>query len=546
MKQLSLYTLVLAGLLFCGCTEWLDINYTPNSISQQAVSKDQLLTYVEHDINNDRAKYLGFYHTAGYLTKSGTYAGAYSFLLGTLTPSTVNNYWIYRYARSENLLIVKAKALEEGNPAYVGIAETLTVIEFRELVDIFGDIPYTEALQGDKNLTPKYDKAEDVYADLLRRIDYAIEQFDEAINNPQDLSALKKSDINCKGDMQKWRRYAYTIKLSMLMRLSNVQDVAAQVNAIKDKCLGASEMVTSNPGFYKASGKLNLLYEFIGRSYLDNPLSARKEYVPSSQLVDLLRENNDPRLRVYVEPRQYLGDDETYQAYYSRFGLENEYYIGTPFGATKSARAEYVSQVGFGVVGRSSSLLTAPICDMYVASGSLVPFLLAEAALRGMIPGGDAKAKEYYEAGVTGAMKMYEQPMRDTGFTTKGFAPAITTTAEGAAATYLSQNNKVVNWDKMATTEEKMCAIQTQKWLSLYMLDPQEAWSEQRRTDYPVLHASSSLNRGSKIIARFPYPSNEQTINPDNYNAQGEIDIFDSLIFWDKKNEEVEKAPDYL
>lgn len=546
MKRLSLYTLVLSGLLFCGCTEWLDINYTPNYISQQAVSKDQLLTYVEHDMNNDRAKYLGFYHTAGYITKSGTYAGSYAFLLGTLTPSNVNDFWIYRYARSENLLIVKNKAIEEGNPAYVGIAETLTVIEFRELVDIYGDIPYSEALHGDKNLTPKYDKAEDIYADLLKRIDYAIEQFDEAINNPQDLSALKVSDINCKGDMQLWRRYAYTIKLSMLMRISNVQDVAEQVNAIKDKCLTASEIIASNPGFYKASGKLNLLYEYFGRSYQDIALARRKEYVPTSQLVDLLRDNNDPRLRVYVEPRQYLGDDADYQTYYSRFGLENEYYIGTPFGAMQSARAEYVSQIGFGVVGRSSSLTTAPVCDLYVASGSLVQFLLAEAALRGMIPGGDAKAKEYYQAGVTGAMQMYEKPMQDKGFTTKGFAPAITTSAAEATATYLSQNKKAINWDLMTTTDEKMCAIQTQKWLSLYMLDPQEAWSEQRRTDYPVLHASIGLTQGSKIIARFPYPSNEQNINPVNYAAQGEINILNSLIFWDKKNDEVEKAPVYM
>lgn len=546
MKRLSLYTLVLGGLLFCGCTEWLDINYTPNSISQEAVSKDQLLTYVEHDINNDRVKYLGFQHTAGHLTKSGTYTGAYAFLLGTLTPSNVNDYWIYRYARSENLLIVKNKALAEGNPAYVGIAETLTVIEFRELVDIFGDVPYSEALQGDKNLTPKYDKAEVIYADLLKRIDYAIEQFDEAINNPQDLSALKVSDINCKGDLLLWKRYAYTIKLSMLMRISSVQDVAAQVDAIKDKCLSASEVIASNPGFYKASGKLNLLYEFFGRSYQDIAFARRKEYVPTSQLVDLLRDNNDPRLRVYVEPRQKLGDDADYQAMYSRFDLENEYYIGTPFGATQSARAEYVSQVGFGVVGRSSSLITAPVCDLYVISGSFPQFLLAEAALRGMIPGGDAKAKEYYESGVKGAMQMYEKPMQDKGFTTAGFAPAIITSAAEAAAAYLSQNKKAINWDLMTTSEEKMCAIQTQKWLSLYMLDPQEAWSEQRRTDYPVLHASIALNRGSKIIARFPYPSNEQTINPDNYKAQPEIDIFNSLIFWDKKNDDVEKAPVYM
>lgn len=547
MKKISLYTLLLSGLLCSACTDWLDINYTPNNVSQEAVSMDQLLTYVENDINNDRVRYLGLNQVCGQITKSGSFSGNYIFLLGTLNPKDVNNYWIYRYARSENLLVIKNKAIEEENPAYVGIAETLTVIEFRELVDLFGNVPYTEALLGAENTTPKYDKAEDIYADLLKRIDYAILQFDEAINNPLlDLSSLKKSDINCKGDLQQWRRYAYTIKLSLLMRISNVQDVAEQVNAIKDKCLAASEVITANPGFYKASGKMNLLYEYWARNYLDNELSRHREYMPSSQLVDFLRDNEDPRLRVYAEPRKYLGDDNVNNVMYSKFGLENEYYIGTPFGQAQPAKAEYASKIGYGVLGHTSSLIDAPSSDLYIISGSLPEFLLAEAALRGMIPGGDAQAKKHYESGVTGAMLMYEKAMQDEGFKEPGTKPAITISAAEAASIYLSQNKKTVNWDMMTTAEEKMCAIQTQKWLSLYMIDPQEAWSEQRRTDYPVLYASHSLVKGSKLIARFPYPSNEQNINPNNFDAQGEIDIFNSLIFWDKKNDDVEKAPIYM
>lgn len=547
MKKILLHTLVLSGLLCYGCSDWLDINYTPNNVSQEAASKDQLLTYVENDINNDRVRYLGFNQVCGQITKSGSFSGNYIFLRGTLNPKDVDNYWIYRYARSENLLVIKNKAIEEKNPAYIGIAETLMIIEFRELVDIFGDVPYTEALKGAENTTPKYDKAEDIYADLLKRIDYAIQQFDEAINDPLlDLGSLKKSDINCHGDLQQWRRYAYTIKLSLLMRISNVQDVSEQVNAIKDKCLASSEVIKANPGFYKASDKMNLLYEYWGRNYLDNELSRHREYMPTAQLIDFLRDNNDPRLRVYAEPRRQLGNDATNQVDYTKFGLENEYYIGTPFGQLQPAGADYASKIGYGVLGHSSSLVDAPASDLYIISGSLPEFLLAEAALRGMIPGGDAKAKEYYISGVTGAMQMYETAMQDAGFNQPGTKPAINTSAAEAAAIYLSQNKKAVNWDLMTNTEEKMCAIQTQKWLSLFMIDPQEAWSEQRRTDYPVLYASHSLVKGSKIIARFPYPRNEQNINPINYAAQGEIDIFNSLIFWDKKNDDVEKSPIYM
>ena len=96
----------------------------------------------------------------------------------------------------------------------------------------------------------------------------------------------------------------------------------------------------------------------------------------------------------------------------------------------------------------------------------------------------------------------------------------------------------------MTTFEEKMHAIQAQKWLGLYGIDPVEAWSEIRRTDMPnFLHASNSIAEGSKIIARFLYPNGEKTLNPENY-VDG-IDVYNDLVFWDLKNENVDRAPTY-
>lgn len=548
MKRKALYTLVLSGLLCFSCSDWLDINHNPNNVSQETVSKDQLLTYVLNDMNHNRVRYEALNYSAGQITKSGSYSGTYPFLTGLVAPQNVDNLWTNRYQRLANLKVIKEKAAEEENHAYLGIAKTLEVIHFRELVDMFGNVPYTEAVQAEQNLAPKYDKGADIYASLITDIKNAIEELDKAISNPLlNVSTLKTSDINCKGDLQQWKRFAYTIQLSLLMRISNVQDVSAQVAAIKDNCLEMTEIVSANPGFYKASGKMNLLYEYWGRNYLDNELGRHRELVPSSQLIDMLRNNNDPRLRVYATPRRDLGEDtDNKNTNYTKYGLENEYYIGVPFGQLQPASVNFTCKIGYGVLAHSSSLIDAPTSDLYVMSGSLAGFYLAEAALRGMIPGGDSKAKEYYEKAVAGAMQMYERALQDAGFNDPGTKPAITTDAAEAAATYLAQNNKAVNWDLMTGTEEKMCAIQMQKWLSLFMIDPLEAWSEQRRTDYPILQASHSVAKGSKIIARYPYPNNEKNLNPDNYEAEGDIDIFNSLIFWDKKNDDVEKASAYL
>lgn len=544
MKRKSLYTLIISGLLCCSCTDWLDINHNPNYALEETVTKDLLLSFVENDMNADRTTYHGLQNMCQHLTKSGTVSGTYVFLTGLLAPQNSNSYWSSRYARIMNLRSITTKAVEEGDAGYEGIAGVLTVINFRELVDIFGDVPYTEAALGNDHLAPKYDKGEEIYASLIQDIDKSITKLDEAIENPTyNIGTLKKADIFCKGDLEQWRRYAYSIKLSLLMRISNVQDVSAQIASIQDKGLDLNEIIKGNPGYYKADDKMNHVYEYWGWTYLDYESTYHKQVVPTSQLVDALRENNDPRLRVYIDPRTSLADDKNGRTDYKKHGLDKEYYIGVPYGQLFPADGPNASKIGLGILAKSSSKVDGPQEDLYVMSGSLVGFYLAEAALRGMIDGGDTKAKDYYEKAVTAAMKMYERALKDDSYPLAGVKAPISGSAEEAATQFLTQENKAVNWDLMTTTEEKLCAIQTQKWISLFMIDPLEAWSEQRRTDYPVLKVSHSQAKGQKLIIRLPYPDTERNLNPNNFK---EIDIYESLIFWDQKNEERETVSDYL
>ena len=78
------------------------------------------------------------------------------------------------------------------------------------------------------------------------------------------------------------------------------------------------------------------------------------------------------------------------------------------------------------------------------------------------------------------------------------------------------------------------------------MIAPLEAWSEQRRTDYPVLLYSNSQTTGKKLVARLPYPDGEKNLNPENHDAEGEVNVYTSLVFWDQKNEDKESAEAYL
>ena len=544
MKKI-IYTLALGGIMLTSCNDWLDINQNPNNATQDLVTSDMLLTYAQKEKAEERNSSSNIHYLAQHLTKSGEVSGTYTFLTGQIMPQNVDAFWDNRYTRMANLVTIKNKAIEADDPGYNAVATTLMVVEFRELVDMFNNVPYTEALQGDQNMAPKYDKGADVYAGLLKDIQGAIDNFGAAISDATyGAPGLKSSDIMFHGDLKKWQRYAYSIKLSLLMRISNVQNVASEVAAIADKCLAMDEMVTANPGYYKASGKMNPTYENWGLSYLDKETSAHKQNVPTATFVDALRENNDPRQRVYLMPRTDMGD-EAGITNYAAFGLENERYIGVPFGQMAPAGNEYVSRMGYPALCRTSSTVDGPLADVVVMSGSLVGFYLAEAALRGMIPGGDAKAQEYYEQAVISAMTMFEASLQDASINDYGACPAITGSAAEAAQIFLSQDNKAVNWNLMTTDEEKLEAIQLQKWISLFMVDPLEAWSEQRRTDYPVLLCSNSQTVGNKLIARLPYPNGEKTLNPENHDAEGDVNFYSSLVFWDQKNEDVESAEAY-
>lgn len=548
MKSKILYTVALGGMLLTGCESWLDVNHSPNDALQSTVTNDLLLSSVQNNINFDRIAYSSnLLFMAQHCTKSGDVSGTYTFLTGLVMPQNFDGFWEERYTRLANIRNIETRAIENEDAGYEGIAKTLKVLEFRELVDMYGDVPYTEAALGGEALAPKYDKGEEIYADLLKEMDKALECFDQVIGNSgYTIGALKTADIMFHGDFAAWKRYAASLKLSLLMRISNVQDVSADVKALVSDVMYINENATGNPGYYKNADKMNPLYEVWGYSYLDKEKSNHKYITPTEELVKYMRETNNPLLRVFADPRAKMGNDEDGRANYDLFGLENERYIGVPYGQMAPAGGKYASKVGLGVLAKSSSKVDGPLEDILVMQGSLTGFYLAEAALRGMIDGGDTAAKAYYEEAVTSLFNTYERALQDEELSTdpEKSRPAITISAAEAAAEFLSQDNADVNWDLMTTVEEKMHAIQAQKWLSLYMVDPLEAWAELRRTDMPnFLHASNSIASGSKIIARFLYPNTEKNLNPENYVDN--IDVYTSLVFWDVKNDDVERAPTY-
>ena len=109
--------------------------------------------------------------------------------------------------------------------------------------------------------------------------------------------------------------------------------------------------------------------------------------------------------------------------------------------------------------------------------------ILAEAALRGLIAGGDDLARAYYEEGVKLMFEQHDLALHAANPYNGALAPIPGTAGDGsaakAAAEFLAQTEDygfLVNWDLMTSNEQKLEAIMTQKWLGYYLIDPLEAW----------------------------------------------------------------------
>ncbi len=544
MKKIITILFIIAIFGTTGCKDWLDINQNPNDASKETVTMGLLLPSCQYYMINNHVNTSYAHQISQHMTKSGEFSGNYPILDGQLMPQNMDDWWSTYYTTNSDLLTIYEKAVSAKDEAYKGIALTLFTINTQRLVDIFGNIPYFQAWKPLEFPTPEYDSDKTIYEDLVKKMDEAIKALETAVSSKYETSALSKVDIMCKGDLTKWVKMAYTVKLRVLMRMSFVNDVSKEVTAIADKCLSINENIEANPGFYIETDKMHIFYERYGWDKNGDENSNHRQFMPTSTLVDMLRDNNDPRLRVFCDPRKTLGNPSS-GADYEKFGLGREYYVGIPYGQADPPRREYTCWTGTGALAGSSDKAKGCIRQSTFITGAEVGFFLAEAALRGIIPGGDAKAKTYYESAVISAMKRHEAAMKDNNYGFTGGAPAISGSAEEAAKKYLSQTNSFANWDLMSSKEKKMEAIGAQKWLNYFGYNPLEAWFEQRRTDTPRLKAS---NQGmqSKIICRAPYPQTEMNQNTANYDKQPAIDIYNSRVFWDTKNDIVEKTELYF
>lgn len=496
MKNINKYLILfLTGLFVASCAEDLDINKDPNVPDQ--INAGLALTSAEATIatvvGGEFMNIGGFY--AQYHTQSPSASQFENIDSYNLNTAYANTPWTQLYAGVlTDLKYVSSESSNAGDTATLLMAEVLRGYTYQVLVDLFGDVPYTEALQ-EGNITPRVTPGEEIYADVIERIDAALAAYQA---NPTE-SEAGLQDVIFESDMDKWVQFANTLKLRMYIRMAytpqaNPTAVMALINE--------GNFLTGDAKFDLFADSTDKTNPFFG-TYLSIAGSGLGDvnHVASSTIREFYNQNGDPRLQAAFRP--------------SLTGNYNGIAQGTGNSFNNTATA----------YARPNITATTPVFFMTVSESE---FLQAEALIR---YAGGTGAQAHYNAGVAASFDTYAEHFGLTG------ASASTFTGAGGAYEYQSGG----------TVEQMVRQVIIQKWAAMPYVNNVEAYIEATRTKFPEvveegtedytegnrIPSAISVLPGTSIPSIFYYPDSEVDRNP---NIQQHSSLTEN-VWWDQKPE---------
>ncbi len=470
------------SMLVASCSDFLDVNTDPNNPTSVTVkellpSAQAAIAYV---MGNDLQIIGGIY--SQYWTQNPG-ASQYSPLERyEQNSSATNGIWQVLYTEAlQNLRVIEQKAKAGGLKQYEAISKILQAYTFHVLTDCFGDIPYTEAFQSDKNnLSPKYDDGQSVYNSILTLIADA-----EKIIDATDPVHPGADDLIYGGVMEEWVRFSNTLKLRVLMRLSEVDPTKAQTEIAKlEKAEFLSTGESGKVSYSTTGGNTNPLYAaIVGLGNTQNLLASRTA-------IDSFAIASDPRISIFYVP------------------LTNGNYVGNLQGAYNVPIVANSISLPSANVGARANENSAKAPVIFISSAESY-FLQAEAISRGWLKSTLTAEEAYADA-------IYSNFL-DNGLTVK---QADTTVLINAP------------FPTTGTLQQKVRAIINQKWLSMCGTQGFEAWTEWRRTGYPTLKTSVNSTLPAGVFpSRLIYPDRERN---RNLNAPKTIPDIQVKLWWDK------------
>ncbi|GAA4324295.1 SusD/RagB family nutrient-binding outer membrane lipoprotein [Mucilaginibacter gynuensis] len=483
--------------------------------------------------------------TGGFQANAGGFGGFGAVLTYNYTTSDNTGLWSQSYNNINDFQYVINNSAPTGiYKNFNAVAKIMRVFAFQRLVDVYGDVPYTESAKGLENLTPKYDKAEDIYKDLIKQIDDAI----VSINLPNDkkttvsLARGTNGSIDITGlsgdgyTLTGWKKFANTLKLRLLIRIQKVGSLASTYNAGKASLasLGAADFLTDDvlvqPGYAKQDGKQNPAFQTYAYDAAGN--ATQSSNVPTWYA------------RAFYAG-DVLEDNYRYGATYRTGTNFNQLgYTGSDAATSPTGSNWYIPQTDESTIVGILKGPNAPFPLMLAAEGY---FLQAEANLIGLLSGGTSAVNLAFHNGIGQSIKYLYKNASGTPTETDGDIFGAGGYVDSYAADNASRtdgNGYLADITSATSDEERLEAIITQKWIALNFITSNEAWAEFRRTGFPksnptadgndvssIVSLQSTSPRADKLPVRVLYPQSEYAVNAGN--APTGVSQFTSRIFWD-------------
>ena len=531
-KYISIF---LTGILLAASScdgDFADINTDPNRADGGVFDPNLILPTVSYNYGNMMTGYTGaiLFQSMWVQVMASTstgganyYSNADKYVASGSTNSYIQSVWNDGYSTASRVYQMQALAEEKGLTNLVAVGSIWKVLTLSFVSDIYGDLPYSEALQAEEGITqPKYDSQSDAYMAMLSELETAL----SSINESGDQI---KNDVLYGGDLTKWRKLGYSIMLRMAMRLVEVDPSTAQ--SYVQKAVAGGVFTSTDDEAVLVSDQAN--------GYANSSANALNvtddiyEVRWSDKLIDFLKSDNDPRLSVIAEiPLAGLaanrgtavGNNDPS----AQIGMPNGYDLRG--GSTDITNAPgYPGATGtggdispIGKYSRPTAIYRDRDAPVFILTYAEIQFLLADAAARGYSVSGSASS--YYSAGLQGALVSIGK------FGGSSISPA-------AAATFATANPLDVS-----SSEASLKMINEQIWATTGVFaNFVESWNNWKRSGYPELTSvnySGNFSSG-QIPRRQLYPASESTTNPQGLaNAISNMggDTWINNVWWDASN----------
>jgi len=477
IKNIALFICVSVVFSSCETIDYGNINDNPNGPTAAVTS--QLLTEAQRSVpsilvNETTINYMQHITEGQYPSPSKYNTLTYNY-----------NDWYTGPIQNLNEIIklntdpdsaVDAAAFGSNNNQ-IATSKLLRAYFLQFMTDRWGALPWSEAFQGIDFPQPKFDSQESLYG-------YMFAEVDEALGLINTSAAGPKGDVMFNGDMNDWKSFGNTLKMTMALRVSDADPATAKSKF--EQAASSGTLVTTNAD--------NLLFNYGADNNSASPwylnFETREDYIASETMIESLRTNLDPRLFKFFEPAR---DSESAITLFP--GGIDKGYVGADDGKVNGNVPDYSFM--------SSNIIYEKQTPSPIYAAAQVRFSLAEAAGNGWSVSGSAS--EHYEAGIAASMDYW------------GVDPAD-------AAAYIA-----------AHPYSGIADIAYEKWVALYLNGP-EAWAEWRRLDAPTL-IPSAYATDQRIPVRHAYDSSVEDNNKANYDAvvasQG-ADNLHTKLWWDK------------